>query len=136
MFWPLHDGRASAPLRLIANGNPRIRYDLAYALRAAGFETVHTGSGEMAVQFAEHVSAVLLDSNLADFSGVDVCCLLRSHPATRTLPIIRVCAGPASAFEESQSDARAVGKGSLDRAAVNDAVMRVLHVLRQAQQTR
>lgn len=90
---------------LVADADARTRYELAYALRGAGFQTLQADSGARALQFAEHVSAALLDVDLADVSGVEICRVLRRTPRTATLPVIHICA--ASIEHEAAMDAGA-----------------------------
>lgn len=93
---------------LVADADARTRYELAYALRGAGFQTLQADSGARALQFAEHVSAALLDVDLADVSGVEICRVLRRTPRTATLPVIHICAASIPCIEhEAAMDAGA-----------------------------
>lgn len=75
---------------LIAHNDVQTRCELAFALRAAGFQTVQAGTGAKALKFAEHVSAALIHIHLPDLDGSEVCRILRSRPGTGRLPIIQV----------------------------------------------
>jgi PAS domain S-box-containing protein len=78
---------------LIVDDSPGARYSLARVLRAAGFATVETAGGAQALELAARgVDAVVLDVHLPDLHGFEVCRLLRSQPATATLPVIHVSA--------------------------------------------
>jgi PAS domain S-box-containing protein len=78
---------------LVVDDNPTARYSTARVLRAAGFATVETAGGAQALELAaEGVAAVVLDVHLPDLHGFEVCRLLRSQPATATLPVIHVSA--------------------------------------------
>lgn len=68
------------------------RYAVSRALRNAGFRTVEASGGASALELAEFVSAVVLDVHLPDLIGFEVCRLLRSKPATSTLPIVHISA--------------------------------------------
>lgn len=76
---------------LVVDDNASVRYSLSRALRAAGFATVETAGGAEALELASRgVAAVILDVHLPDLHGFEVCRLLRSQPATATLPVIHV----------------------------------------------
>ena len=68
------------------------RYALSRMLRQAGFNVVEAATGTRALELAPFVSAVVLDMHLPDYSGMEVCSLLRAHTATAKLPIIHVSA--------------------------------------------
>lgn len=90
---------------LVAHADVRSRYELAYALRDAGFQTVQADSGHRALQFAPHVSAALLDVGLPDVSGTEVCRILRSRPTTARMPIVSVAAGSGGTEPGSEAGA-------------------------------
>lgn len=73
---------------LVVDDEPAGRYATARMLRDAGFTVRETGSGYEAVALAEAAAAVVLDVNLPDVNGVKVCSLIKSHPATRSLPVL------------------------------------------------
>ena len=60
-------------------------------LRRAGFEVVEAASGKEALhQAAEQPDLVLLDVHLGDMTGYEVCQRLKSHPATRSIPVVEI----------------------------------------------
>ncbi len=75
---------------LIADPDTRLRSEIAQACREDGFEVIEAGSGQEAMAaYAEgHPWAVLLEVNLPDISGFDVCRELRRQGAE--VPIILV----------------------------------------------
>ncbi len=78
---------------LVVDDNPTTRYATARVIRAAGFETREAGTGgEALVLASQHISAVVLDVHLPDFSGFEVCRELRVKPATSTLPVVHLSA--------------------------------------------
>jgi len=79
---------------LVVDDNATSRYSISRVLRAAGFTTVETAGGAEALELAAHeaVAAIVLDVHLPDLHGFEVCRLLRSQPATSTLPVIHVSA--------------------------------------------
>jgi DNA-binding response OmpR family regulator len=68
------------------------RYAIARGLRAEGFETLEAGTGKQALELAPQVAAVVLDVNLPDIDGMEVCRQLRGAPATAKLPVVHVSA--------------------------------------------
>nr|WP_093130052.1 MULTISPECIES: response regulator [unclassified Variovorax] len=78
---------------LVVDDNPTTRYATARVIRAAGFETLEASTGgEALVLASRHISAVVLDVHLPDFSGFEVCRELRIKPMTATLPVVHLSA--------------------------------------------
>lgn len=78
---------------LVVDDNPTTRYATARTIRAAGFQTREAGTGGEALELASrHISAVVLDVHLPDFSGFEVCRELRVKPSTATLPVVHLSA--------------------------------------------
>lgn len=63
---------------------------LSLILRKNGFETLDTGLGDECRRYAasEQISAVLLDIDLPDANGLDICEELADAQATHQVPII------------------------------------------------
>ncbi len=70
------------------------RYARTQMLQRAGFQVIEAGTGADALRAAaEHrPDLVLLDVNLPDMDGFDVCRRLRAQPATLTVPIVHISA--------------------------------------------
>lgn len=78
---------------LVVDDNPATRYSTARVLRAAGFRTAEAGTGGEALELARSgVSAVVLDVDLPDINGFEVCRKLRSQPETALLPVVHLSA--------------------------------------------
>ena len=78
---------------LVVDDNPGKRYSVARLLRAAGFEVIEGGSGQEALDQAEvGPDAIVLDVNLPDIDGYEVCRILRTRQATARTPIIHLSA--------------------------------------------
>jgi serine phosphatase RsbU (regulator of sigma subunit)/DNA-binding NarL/FixJ family response regulator len=78
---------------LVVDDTPPHRDVLARWLRRAGFGVVEAGTGRDALAHATTpVDAVVLDVNLPDLSGREVCRILKSDPATAHLPVLHVSA--------------------------------------------
>lgn len=84
---------APLPLVLVVDDNPVTRYATVRVLSAAGYRTIEAESGQEALQRADtSVSAVVLDVNLPDVDGFQVCRTLRSRPETATVPVVHLSA--------------------------------------------
>ena len=66
------------------------RYARSRALRNAGFEVLEASSGAEALHLvnSKHPPLVLLDINLPDMTGYDVCRQIKSAPRTRQVPVL------------------------------------------------
>ncbi|PTV96662.1 response regulator receiver modulated diguanylate cyclase [Rhodobacter aestuarii] len=72
------------------------RIVLKVKLSGARYETIQAGTGAQALRLVaqESPDLILLDVQLPDMSGIDVCRRLKSDPATAHLPVIVVTAFP------------------------------------------
>jgi two-component system phosphate regulon response regulator PhoB len=79
---------------LIVDDERDLRALVDFNLQKAGYATAHAATGAEALARARSLRprVVLLDLNLPDVSGMDVCRLLRADPATRDLPILMLTA--------------------------------------------
>jgi CheY-like chemotaxis protein len=95
-FTPSKDAqRRSGQSVLVVDDNPAAKYAIARTLRAFGFRTVEAAGGAEALELSEFVSAVVIDVNLPDVNGFEVCKMLRARRSTARLPIIHVSASAA-----------------------------------------
>lgn len=62
---------------LVVDDQPAGRYATCRMLKARGYDTLETGSGVDALAMAFEADAVVLDVNLPDMNGVQVCGILR-----------------------------------------------------------
>jgi CheY-like chemotaxis protein len=82
------------------------RYAITRVLQQAGFDVVEAGTGREALSLARcRPSLVLLDLNLPDVLGFEVCKQLRANRATRNIPIIHISATFDSDAAQEQSRA-------------------------------
>lgn len=95
---------------LVVDDNPATCYSTARALRAAGFLTVEVGTGAAAIQavLTGSISAVVLDVNLPDMDGFEVCRILRADDRTHLTPIIHLSA----AYVQSEDKVAGLNAGS------------------------
>jgi CheY-like chemotaxis protein len=106
---------------LVADDHAATRYVLSRVLRHAGFKTVEAASGAQALDLAQYVSGLLLDVNLPDLNGLEVCRLLRARRSTARLPIIQMSA--VSVDELDRDAAHAAGANGYMTAPINPAML-------------
>jgi two-component system phosphate regulon response regulator PhoB len=85
---------AGGHLVLIVDDEPDLRTLLEVNLKQAGYRTVQAASGHEALRRAQshEPDVILLDLNLPDLSGTDVCRRLKADPATQHIPIVMLTA--------------------------------------------
>jgi len=73
--------------------NPASLYSTSRILRSAGFEVIECSTGQEALEYADQdVGLIVLDINLPDIDGFEVCRRLRARSHTAYLPIIHLTA--------------------------------------------
>jgi PAS domain S-box-containing protein len=78
---------------VVVDDNPASLYSTSRILRSAGFEVLEASTGTEALAFAERdVGLIVLDINLPDIDGLEVCRRLRARSQTAYLPIIHLTA--------------------------------------------
>jgi CheY-like chemotaxis protein len=77
---------------LIVDDYAGARYLRSRILSEAGYEVIEAGHGEEALRIAaeRQPSLVLLDVNLPDISGNEVCRRLKANPATAGIRVIQI----------------------------------------------
>jgi PAS domain S-box-containing protein len=78
---------------LVVDDNAASLYTTSRILRAGGYEVVEVVNGAEALAAADNVSLVVLDVNLPDIDGFEVCRQLRARTETAYLPIVQLSAG-------------------------------------------
>jgi len=79
---------------LIVDDQPELAYLMAELLTNAGYDTRTVGNGHAALADvqANPPDLLLLDVNMPELDGFEVAAMLKSDPATATIPIIMVSA--------------------------------------------
>jgi len=81
------------PVVLVVDDNGATRYSTGRFLRGAGFEVKEAATGTEALEIAkDNVDAIVLDVNLPDVDGFEVCRRLRARPESLRTPIIHLSA--------------------------------------------
>jgi CheY-like chemotaxis protein len=73
---------------LVVEDEPAVRYATVKQLQSAGFKTLETASGYEALVLADRAAAVVLDVNLPDVHGIEVCSVLKRRESTARLPVV------------------------------------------------
>jgi DNA-binding response OmpR family regulator len=91
---------------LVIDDNEAHAQGLAELLALSGFDALYATTGNRGLELAlsESVDAVLLDLNLPDMSGYEVCHRLRSEPATANIAIVFHTAADSTGVDQ-QGDA-------------------------------
>jgi two-component system phosphate regulon response regulator PhoB len=89
----------SGALVLIVDDEKDLRSLLDFNLKQAGYRTLHAATGTEALQRAssQRPDLILLDLNLPDLPGTEVCRRLKADPSTQPIPIIMLTARGAEA---------------------------------------
>jgi len=77
---------------LVVDDNPAALYATARVLRSAGYDVSEASTGSAALAAAKNVDLVVLDINLPDMDGFEVCRRLRATPETADLPVLHLSA--------------------------------------------
>jgi CheY-like chemotaxis protein len=77
---------------LLVDDDEAKRYVIGTWLRRAGHEVTEVGTGTAALDLVSTTELVILDVNLPDMSGFDVCRQIKSDPRTAAIPVIQVSA--------------------------------------------
>lgn len=90
--------------------NETNRYVVARVLRNAGFAVVEAATGEAGLQAIASVKPdlVILDIQLPNMNGFEVCRQIKSNPATANLPVLHLSAH----FTESRDKAQGLDSGA------------------------
>jgi CheY-like chemotaxis protein len=77
---------------LVVDDDEAKRYLTGTWLRRAGHTVIEAGTGREALAKAGSAELILLDVNLPDISGYEVCRQIKGDPATAAIPVIQVSA--------------------------------------------
>src|SRR5215210_4728187 len=78
---------------LVVDDNPATLYSTSHILRNTGWTVTEAANGTDAIKRTEEgPDLVVLDVNLPDFDGFDVCRAIRENPTTSRIPVIHLSA--------------------------------------------
>ncbi len=94
---------------LVVDDNDAGRYATARMLRKAGFLVTEAASGSEALEKADSgTDLVVLDVNLPDIDGFEICRKLRESPATAHIPILHLSAH----YQDDESKVKGLDSGA------------------------
>jgi hypothetical protein len=83
----------AGPIRiLVVDDNPAALYATSRVLRSAGYEVMEASTGAAGLDAAPRADLVVLDINLPDLDGFEVCRRIRANPQTSQLPVLHLSA--------------------------------------------
>jgi PAS domain S-box-containing protein len=83
----------TGPVKILAvDDNSAALYATSRVLRSAGYEVIEASTGNAALAAAAQVDLLVLDINLPDIDGFEVCRRLRARPETAQLPVLHLSA--------------------------------------------
>jgi PAS domain S-box-containing protein len=89
---------------LVVDDEEASRYSTAWALRMAGYDVLEAATGAEAMsRLADEPSLVILDIQLPDMSGFEVCQKIKENPATCDVPILHLSACYVSPADKIQA---------------------------------
>jgi PAS domain S-box-containing protein len=95
--------KKSGPIRILAvDDNPAALYATSRVLRSAGYEVIEVATGAAALRAAPGVDLIVLDVNLPDVDGFEVCRRLREDPKTAQIPVLHLSATFTSSTDFTQ----------------------------------
>jgi PAS domain S-box-containing protein len=103
--------RQSSPSVLFVDDDGVNRHALSLVLQSAGFDPCEAGSGTEALRMAaadHRPDLIVLDVNLPDVDGFEVCRRIKAHPATSAIPVLHL----SGTFVTPQDRARALEGGA------------------------
>jgi CheY-like chemotaxis protein len=77
---------------LLVDDDEAKRYLMSTWLRRAGHAVTEVGTGGEALPLVGAAELVLLDINLPDMTGYEVCKLIKGNPATAAIPVVQISA--------------------------------------------
>ena len=85
--------KKTGPIRILAvDDNPAALYATSRVLKSAGYDVLQAATGAVALQIANQADLVVLDINLPDMDGFEVCRRLRARADTAQIPVLHLSA--------------------------------------------
>jgi signal transduction histidine kinase len=104
---------------LAVDDNEALRYSVVRSLREAGYQVKEARTGQEALALAAEIpDLILLDVNLPDMHGFEICKRIKSNPTTAHIPVLHVSAtfvDPEARIEGLSSGADAYLVEPIDR---------------------
>ncbi len=125
------DAATDAPATLlVVDDDEAKRYLMSAWLRRAGHTVIEAGTGHEALAQVGAAELVLLDVNLPDISGYEVCQRIKSDPATAAVPVIQVSATAVGVSDRAMGLARGADAYLADPSEPEELLAMVMAALR------
>jgi serine phosphatase RsbU (regulator of sigma subunit)/DNA-binding response OmpR family regulator len=115
---------------LLVDDDDAKRYLIATWLRRAGYLVTEVITGKDALGQVSAAELVLLDVNLPDMSGFEVCRLIKSDPRTASIPVIQVSATATEVADRARGLTQGADAYLVDPAEPSELLATVTAVLR------
>jgi serine phosphatase RsbU (regulator of sigma subunit)/FixJ family two-component response regulator len=125
-----------AALILLVDDDLAKRYVIGTWLRRAGHTVAEAGTGVEALAMATEAELVMLDVNLPDMSGFEVCRLIKADPATAATPVIQVSATAVEVADRAHGLTQGADAYLIDPAEPQELLATVTAVLRYSRARR
>ncbi len=112
------------------------RYVIGTWLRRAGHEVTEAGTGAEALAKTAGAELVMLDVNLPDTTGFEVCRLIKADPATASIPVIQVSATAVEAADRAHGLTQGADAYLIDPSEPQELLATVTAVLRYSRARR
>ncbi len=120
-----------APGRLlVVDDDEAKRYLLATWLRRAGHTVAEAETGQEALSQVASAELVLLDVNLPDMSGFEVCRRIKGDPRTAAIPVIQVSATAVQVADRARGWPQGAGASRVEPTAPEELLAAVVAMLR------
>ncbi len=88
---------------LVVDDNPATLYSTSRVLQSVGYRVLEAGTGAAAVELARgDIDLVVLDINLPDFDGYEVCRRIRAIEKSARVPVVHLSASFVTDFDKVQ----------------------------------
>jgi serine phosphatase RsbU (regulator of sigma subunit)/DNA-binding NarL/FixJ family response regulator len=115
---------------LLVDDDEAKRYVIGTWLRRAGHTVVEAATGTAALALVPEAELVLLDVNLPDMTGFDVCRMIKDDPRTASIPVIQVSATAVEVADRAHGLTQGADAYLIDPAEPQELLATVTAVLR------
>jgi CheY-like chemotaxis protein len=115
---------------LLVDDDEAKRYVMATWLRRAGYTVIEVATGGEGLARAGEAELILLDVNLPDISGFDVCRQIKADPRTAATPVIQVSATAVAVSDRAQGLTQGADAYLVDPAEPEELLAVVVAALR------
>lgn len=86
---------------MIVDDNEANRYALNQLLRQAGYNIIEAATGKKTLQLVSNkIDLIILDVNLPDLNGFEVCAQIKGNVETRAIPVLQISASAISTHDK------------------------------------